>query len=275
MPLLSDASAIYVGSTEADRVYLGSTLVWEKQVTDPASSFPVSPLALYDFSDLSTLFQDSAGTIPVTAHGQRVGRVVDKSGNGLHLTTSDSRRPEYREVHGKRWLYLNGVDQDMDVNMPQIDEELVIAAGARIDVEPTTNGQIFGVASNVYGLATLYVRASSTNRWGFSRSFLSTGSGGAILSSNTRPVPEFAVVRGMATRSGTSKLYRNAEEIGSGSPGSVQIAAQTWNLGNSASSSILRYRGLISGVALYARALSPAEVITLDQFLAERTGVTL
>lgn len=58
----------------------------------PAPSFSPSDLftagvkgAWYDPSDLSSLFQDAAGTIPVTADGQTVGRISDKSGNGMHL----------------------------------------------------------------------------------------------------------------------------------------------------------------------------------------------
>jgi lysophospholipase L1-like esterase len=38
--------------------------------------------AWYDPSDLSSMFQDSAGTTPVTAAGQNVLRINDKSGNG-------------------------------------------------------------------------------------------------------------------------------------------------------------------------------------------------
>ena len=33
----------------------------------------------YDMSDMSTLFQDASGTIPVTAAGQPVGLILDKS----------------------------------------------------------------------------------------------------------------------------------------------------------------------------------------------------
>lgn len=44
----------------------------------------------YDPNDLSTMFQDSAGTIPVTAAGQPVGLVLDKSGRGNHATQSTS-----------------------------------------------------------------------------------------------------------------------------------------------------------------------------------------
>lgn len=42
--------------------------------------------AIYDPSDMSTLFQDSAGTVPVTAVEQPVGKILDKSGRGNHAT---------------------------------------------------------------------------------------------------------------------------------------------------------------------------------------------
>lgn len=37
-------------------------------------------------SDKSTLFQDVAGTVPVTKDGDPVGLIRDKSGNGNHAT---------------------------------------------------------------------------------------------------------------------------------------------------------------------------------------------
>ena len=47
----------------------------------------------YDPNDLSTMFQDAAETIPVTAAGQPVGLMLDKSGRNNHAyqTTSASR----------------------------------------------------------------------------------------------------------------------------------------------------------------------------------------
>ena len=44
------------------------------------------PGVWYDPSDLSTLFQDSAGTAPVTAVEQPVGLMLDKSGRGNHAS---------------------------------------------------------------------------------------------------------------------------------------------------------------------------------------------
>lgn len=48
--------------------------------------------AVYDLSDISTLFQDSAGTTPVTASGQPIGKILDKSPNGRHLTQATSQK---------------------------------------------------------------------------------------------------------------------------------------------------------------------------------------
>ena len=57
----------------------------------------------------ATMFQDSAGTIPVTASGQLVGKMLDKSGNGLHVTSaSDAVRPTLQTVNGRYALVGTG-----------------------------------------------------------------------------------------------------------------------------------------------------------------------
>ena len=55
----------------------------------PASLFAAGEQGVwYDPSDLTTLYQDAAGTTPVTAVEQPVGLVLDKSGRGNHLSQS-------------------------------------------------------------------------------------------------------------------------------------------------------------------------------------------
>jgi hypothetical protein len=58
----------------------------------------VAPAIWVDFSDITTLFQDSAGTTPVTADGQVIGKVADKSGNNNHLTQAGAAglKPLYK-----------------------------------------------------------------------------------------------------------------------------------------------------------------------------------
>lgn len=58
--------------------------------------------AWWDTSDLSTLFQDSAGATPVTATSDPVGRLADKSGNARHLIQSGvgTLKPTYQGSGG-------------------------------------------------------------------------------------------------------------------------------------------------------------------------------
>lgn len=65
---------------------------------NPASLFATGAQgAWYDPSDYSTLFQDAAGTTPVTAVEQPVRLMRDKSGRGNHATApSDPARPILR-----------------------------------------------------------------------------------------------------------------------------------------------------------------------------------
>lgn len=67
--------------------------------------------AWYDPSDLSTMFQDSAGTTPVTAVGQPVGRINDKSGNGNNATQpTAAARPLLQNDGVNNYLAFDGVD---------------------------------------------------------------------------------------------------------------------------------------------------------------------
>lgn len=70
--------------------------------------------AWFDPSDLATLFEDSTGTIPATADGDPVGRLLDKSGNGRHLVQDiNAARPILRHSGGGTWLEFDGVDDRM------------------------------------------------------------------------------------------------------------------------------------------------------------------
>ena len=58
------------------------------------------------------LYQDSAGTTPVTADGDPVGYVEDLSGNGNHaIQTVTADRPIYKTDGTYKWLLFNGVNQ--------------------------------------------------------------------------------------------------------------------------------------------------------------------
>lgn len=84
----------------------------QSAVQDP---LPLSGLACwYDPSDMASLFQDPAGTIPVTSNGTPVALMRDKSGHGYDMVQSvAAARPTYREAGSQRWLDFDGVDDVM------------------------------------------------------------------------------------------------------------------------------------------------------------------
>ena len=84
----------------------------------PAAAAVPVPLALfaggasgawYDVQDLSTMFQDSAGTT-AAAVDSPVGLIREKSGNGLHMLSSGSTRPTLRKSGSLYYLETAGTE---------------------------------------------------------------------------------------------------------------------------------------------------------------------
>lgn len=66
------------------------------QVQAIFANYPLSGGAMYDFLSPATLFQDAAGTVPVTAAGQPIGYGTDLSGRGKHfIPGSAGARPSW------------------------------------------------------------------------------------------------------------------------------------------------------------------------------------
>ena len=83
---------------------------------NPRSLFASGEQGIWlDPSDFSTMFQDAAGTTPVTAVGQPVGKILDKSGRGNHATqsTGASRPTLQQDSNGMYYLSFDGTDDGM------------------------------------------------------------------------------------------------------------------------------------------------------------------
>jgi len=108
---------LYLGSTPINKAYLGATVVFSSAF-DPASLFAGGIAgAWYGPSDIDTLFQDSAGTTPVTTAGQPVGLMLDKSGNDNHATQATAAaRPTYQT--GPARATIDKVDDRLLVTVP-------------------------------------------------------------------------------------------------------------------------------------------------------------
>lgn len=92
-------------------------------LASPFSRDTWAPLALfsdgaqgawYDPSDLSTMFQDSGGTTPVTAAGDPVGLIMDKSGNGNHASQPTAGFRPLLQNDGNWYLDFDGTDDILE-----------------------------------------------------------------------------------------------------------------------------------------------------------------
>ena len=107
----------------------------------------------YDPSDLSTLFQDTAGTQPVTAAGQSVARINDKSGRGNHATQANAAsRPLYQvDGAGRGYLLFDGVDDSLAtgiIDFTSTDKMTVIAGVRKLSDATAGSAVSLGVSPN-------------------------------------------------------------------------------------------------------------------------------
>ena len=108
----------------------------------------------YDPNDLSTMFQDAAGTIPVTAAGQPVGLIRDKSGRNNHaFQTTSAARPILRQnaVTGANYLEFDGVDDFLiTVSFPAMGLGTTIFSGSLCNKSSTSAIVARGVGGYIF-----------------------------------------------------------------------------------------------------------------------------
>ena len=115
--------------------------------------------AWWDWTDLSTMWQDSAGTIPVTAVGQNVVRINDKSGNNAFIYAPDAARYPVLAHDGSNYCVdFDGIDDYYGWFNTSIfgigTDDLNIVAGAKFD--STAGYQTICSKSIAAGLAGRY-----------------------------------------------------------------------------------------------------------------------
>lgn len=89
------------------------SLILRKRQFHPRQLFRAGePGIIFDPSDLSNVFQDAAGTTPVTGVEQPVGLILDQSGRGNHASqsTAAARPVLKRSGDGRYYLFFDGVD---------------------------------------------------------------------------------------------------------------------------------------------------------------------
>lgn len=251
----------------------GGTSVWT-----PARLFENGEQgALYYFTDdFAGLYQDAAGTTPVTAVGQPVGRILDRSGNGNHATQADaSKKPILQSIGGKLALVFDGVDDFLStgsIDFTSTDKMTVVAgvrklsdAAAGCVVELTssfsaTDGGVglfapFGAGAN-YGGGH---RASVAIQWSF---VTFTSPRTDVVSQINDMAAPVGRIRVNGVQAGQSTL----------SPGAGNFANSILYIGRR-NGSTLPFNGHL--YQLVVRGALTADLAPVETYVADKAGVTL
>ena len=140
---VSNLPAQYVGNTATNNLNEGGLQQGRPWATfSPINLFAASEKGVwYDPGDITTLFQDVAGTIPVTASGQTVALMKDKSGNNAHATQSTAgSRPTFTIYPGTDYGYLSfdGTNDFMVTSAINFTGTAAMTATAGFQVIPPT-----------------------------------------------------------------------------------------------------------------------------------------
>ena len=227
----------------------------------------------YDPNDLSTMFQDSAGTVPVTDVGQPVGLIRDKSGRNNHAyQTNSASRPILRQnaVTGANYLEFDGSDdflQTSDIDFTATDKLSLFAGVRKLG---TKRGTI--VEFGTLGLGRFMINSNRVDATSFS-----------FLGENVTPFPTVSA-QDSAVLTGVSNLTNRTHKL---TVDSKNTNSETWtqvlvpsyqdaplHIGRQRGAGFA-FNGHIYGLIGIGKLASATEATVIEKELAKRVGVTL
>lgn len=245
--------------------------------------------AWYDPSDLTTLWKDVAGTSPVTADGDLVARMDDKSGNGYNATqATEVRRPVYKTSGGLHWLLFDGIDDGMATGTIDLDGTDKISILAALEKHSNASLAVFAELSASYvsnrGAFLIAAPHSGGGEYGVGTRGNGNYTGWEVAdaSVDTPRVlhAQFDYDGGTTRELETPVLRMDGSDVALTTPlGSYSDNDGTFDnyplyLGRRGGSS-LPFNGRMYGFLLTPTVTSADDYALYEQFLADRSGVTL
>lgn len=220
--------------------------------------------AWYDPSDLSTMFQDTAGTTPITADGQAVARINDKSGNGNHLMQSTAgQRPLYKTSGGKSWLLFDGSDDFLQQNGGSTIGCATAVIAAQIESDTASFHALVGNGFDQAGdVDYIWLRDNTNNQFWVAA--------GESLANSTH-FWRNKTTQTIAFTPGTPEVY---SADGTGRTGAIVFTSTQMKIGTSRSDG--PFHGRIYGLVLCGSSdteiLSATDRHTAEDYLAAKSG---
>lgn len=257
------SAKVITEGVEMQAVYADTTLRdWCGQDTvpkfDPSSLFGVGDEGDYwDFTDISTLYQDTSKTTPVTISGDVIGAVSGKRSSIDLLQATTASKPILATALGRQGAdmtvssvgkFLTGTSPSMggDVTfVSSFDLQTVITVGPILDLRQDTSNFFQVYANSGSAQVTSFAKIAGAN---YSPALISVGTGQAdILAENDTSVPDVSI------SSPSDGLTNTVASNASASFGT------SINLGRNPSSTSQRFDGVIFRAFIINRVLTDIE----------------
>ncbi|MDH2644760.1 hypothetical protein [Acinetobacter baumannii] len=235
----------------------------------------------YDPNDLSTMFQDAAGTVPVTGVGQPVGLIRDKSGRNNHAyQTTSASRPILRQnaVTGAYYLELDGSDDFFVTNSIDFTatDKVSLFAGVR-KLSDTVSGMLFELSSSIGSYNGVFNVAAPSIGGNPEYVFSSKGTTSAISRATGFVAPISSVVSAI----GDILKPRSAIRVNGVVKQEALLSQGTGNFGNyplyigRRGGTSVPFNGHLYSLIGIGRLTTDSETIALEKSIAKNVGVTL
>ncbi len=244
----------------------------------------------YDTNDLSTMFQDAAGTVPVTAAGQAVGLILDKSGRGNHASqTASASRPILRKnaVTGVNYLEFDGSDDFLQTS--NIDftatSEITVITGVRknsdsgrsmlLEFGETAGARAFSIEApqsvdNNYSAMLTSINAGNFSRFRYSPYVAPTSNVLSFIFKQSREINSERIIARIDGKTPSSSNISQGEQH---AVSNFSIVRPIY-IGRRGGTT-LPFNGHIYGLIGVGKLATESETTALERDLAKRTGVTL
>ena len=230
---------------------------------------------IWDASLVSSLSQDTAGTTPVTAYTDPVGRILDLSGNGNHGTQTLTNRPTWNAMpNGRPALLLDGSNDSLTT--PAIDltgtDRVTVLVGMR-KVSDAVRGMLLEFGPSASFTQAFSINAPSSNG-ATNLVWTAAGSVAVALTATPYAAGNNYVLNGAMDISDDTNIFR----INGGQVATSGNNLGTGNLGNKVlyvgrrDGATLPFNGYITCMIVIGRLLTAGETALAEAWINARTG---
>lgn len=237
---------------------------------DPVSLFADGSQGfIFDPSDISTLFQDSGGTTPVTAPGQNAVLMRDKSGRGNHATLTNV---VYQvDGTGRPYLEFNGSTSSgvTPTITPGSDKAQLFAGVRKLSDAARAVVVELGVAPS-----TGVLRLEAPNSAGVNNYIFAGGGSTPVTLGATATAPDTSVVAGLFDIAASSTIVRRNGSVAntsSSSLGTGGLSTNPFYLGRRGGTT-LPFGGRFYWLMAHFGAITAAQITQVEALANSKTG---